>query len=356
MGGCVVLQYLLGRIGETYDRSLGQTGEAQDLLKDAPGVVSDIVPAQFTFAASGGKGNAATVPWIAIFHPDETNTAQRGMYVVYLFDADMKTVVLSLNQGVTELVKAHGTRVGRELLRTQATAIRDGLPVEQQAMLEPTIDLRSKNSLPRDYEAGNILARTYDLQALPDDSTLAADLHMFMDLYELARDVRMVMKVLDPASISTAVPVRVPEAELEFKPKDSSDYQQDVAKRKLKKSRDHEKVLERYVGLLKTRGYSVGNNVHPRDLVAIKASAEWLIEVKVVYRRNGINATRDALSQLLMYQDSLYDADKPRMLAVFSEDVGSYGVEFLEKFGIASVWKDGAGWAGSPTAVVEGLC
>jgi hypothetical protein len=33
----------------------------------------------------------AVSPWIAVFNPDETTTAQRGMYLVYLFAEDMKS-------------------------------------------------------------------------------------------------------------------------------------------------------------------------------------------------------------------------------------------------------------------------
>jgi hypothetical protein len=35
-----------------------------------------------------------------------------------------------------------------------------------------------------------------------------------------------------------------------------------------------------------------------------------------------------------------------RKLAIFSESVGDWNVSFLQKHGIASVWKDGDSWAG----------
>ena len=43
------------------------------------------------------------------------------------------------------------------------------------------------------------------------------------------------------------------------------------------------------------------------------------------------------------------------MLAVFSESIGELNVKFLEKCGIASVWKSGNAWAGSPNAIAESL-
>ena len=47
-------------------------------------------------------GNWAQLPWIAIFNPKITKSAQSGYYIVYLFREDMKGVYISLNQGVTE--------------------------------------------------------------------------------------------------------------------------------------------------------------------------------------------------------------------------------------------------------------
>jgi hypothetical protein len=124
---------------------------------------------------SGGKGRGAIVPWIAVFDLRETDTATRGMYLVYLFDADMKTVALSLNQGITELIERFGGPGGRERLRAQARAVRAAMEPATIAGLDHVIDLRSKADLPRAYEAGNIVARTYDLAQLPTEDELRSD-------------------------------------------------------------------------------------------------------------------------------------------------------------------------------------
>lgn len=53
------------------------------------------------FEGSAGAGNWADGPWAAIFDPLITETAQEGYYLVYLFSRDLKSVALSMNQGVT---------------------------------------------------------------------------------------------------------------------------------------------------------------------------------------------------------------------------------------------------------------
>lgn len=350
------LRELLRGIGATYDRALGQGGEAQQLLKRAPAILDEVVPPNFVPDASGGKGNAAVVPWIAVFDPEETETARRGMYVVYLFDAEMKNVWLSLNQGVTELTERFGGPGGRDVLRRQAATIRDKLPQAQTTGLASVIDLRSKKDLPRNYEAGNILGLPYALNDLPTTAALTADLRRFLKVYEIGREVRDGLRISEPEAIVTTRPVSLPTAAGEFKPKNSADYVQQIAARTITKSRSHEAVVKRYGEWLQGRGYLVRTDVHPRDLTATNGSQRWLIEVKVVYRGDGVGATRASLAQLLMYRD--YHEDDPdsvRLLAVFSEDVGAMCVEFLERYGIAAVWKSGHEWSGSPSAAAAGL-
>jgi hypothetical protein len=64
---------------------------------------------------SVGQGNWANVPWIAVLHPDETTTTQRGIYPVLLFDEAGEKLEIALIQGVTEL--------NRELGRTDAAHV-----------------------------------------------------------------------------------------------------------------------------------------------------------------------------------------------------------------------------------------
>lgn len=103
-------------------------------------------------------------------------------------------------------------------------------------------------------------------------------------------------------------------------------------------------------------GFVPNTNVHPRDLTAERGPEHWLIEVKVVAKANGVVATREALAQLLMCRDFLYpEGGDVHILAIVSESVGELNVKRLEKYGIASAWKSGDAWAGSPKVVASGL-
>jgi hypothetical protein len=42
----------------------------------------------------------------------ETKSTQRGTYVVFLFSEDLSGVYLTLNQGITEVIKSQGHTAG----------------------------------------------------------------------------------------------------------------------------------------------------------------------------------------------------------------------------------------------------
>lgn len=73
---------------------------------------------------------------------------------------------------------------------------------------------------------------------------------------------------------------------------------------------------------------------------------------QIVYKGDGGYAARAALGQLMFYRHFLYSTPiRPKLIALFNEEVGSACVSALEEFGIGSVWKDGPLWRGSALAV-----
>jgi hypothetical protein len=352
------LRELVEQIASSYDRTLPMDSIAQRLLRAAGQEVERWIPAGYRCEGSGGKGNGAYCPWIAVLDPDETDTATQGMYVVYLFAPDMKTVTLSLNQGVTELVTNHGRRKARELLREQAAAIRSRFDAEDTSDLESSIDLRSKENLPRDYECGNIFGLTYKSTDLPSEEVMVEDLKRFVRLYAEAmvgrEDAR---KSGNGAIVTTSLQGAAKRRAAEFKPKNDSDYRQSIAAREIVKSRRHETLVKAYGKWLQGRGFVVATNVHPRDMTAERAGQHWLIEAKTVPAGNGVSATREAVGQLLWYAHREYDdPSTARKVALFAESVGDLCTGFLEDLGIAAVWREGGKWLGSPIAMRDDLC
>ncbi|GAA1937385.1 MrcB family domain-containing protein [Amycolatopsis minnesotensis] len=345
---------LITQVADNYDRNDSMDSAAQVLLRSAGTELAPLARG-YTIVGRGGMGQGAYVPWIAVFDPDETETATRGLYVVYLFAADMSTVSLSLNQGVTDARKQWGSKA-RGRLADQSAAIRERLERSLITGLAETIDLHNTSQLPGDYEAGNLVARTYTIASMLSEQELRADLHRFIQLYQVAIEVRDGLAVSNPAVIVSPGPQPTLESQAEFKPKNSDDYIQTITGRTIRKSRKHETLVKEYGEHLIATGFDANTRVHPRDLVATRDDDEWLIEAKIVRKGNGVNAVREAIGQLLMYRKFVCpNPDGVRMLALFNEPVGEACVELLEELQIASVWQDNDHWVGSPTAHAAGL-
>ncbi|MGW1722345.1 MrcB family domain-containing protein [Streptomyces sp. NPDC002306] len=351
----------LYQVGTTFGvgSDASTSSDAARLLRAAPDRIGHLVPAGYTVEGSPGRGNAAVCPWVSFFDPDETTTATRGMYLVYLLAEGRKTFALSLNQGVTEITKALGTREARQRLTAQAGAIREALPLDVRAGLDATIDLGGQSGLPRSYEAGNILAITYEIASLPDEQTLRTDLSRMIALYQDALAVREEVRQTTRDTIVTVVeqpPAQSKEVLLHFAPKSDAEYEQVVTARRLRKSRSHETLVDQYGRFLLAQGIEAGTNRHPRDLVIIKDGIHWLAEAKFIRRGNATGAVREAIGQLATYAFFLYPEDaQPRKMALFSEPIGDGFTRLLEHHGIAAVWRTAEGWAGSPSALTAGL-
>ena len=138
---------------------------------------------------SVGAGRWTDVPWIAVFDKRITQSAQKGVYIVYLLNKDSKTLYLTLNQGATDVSQQGKDKLSftgiasadnsqtTSTLETRAKQIRDTLANTGDA-LTGTIDCGSKA-----YNAGCIFYKEYHLQTIPEDDVLVSDLMQFIELY-----------------------------------------------------------------------------------------------------------------------------------------------------------------------------
>lgn len=137
------------------------------------------------FKGSAGQSKWARGPWIGIFDPVVTTSAQVGYYASYLFREDMQGVYLSLNQAMTE-AKEHYQADAKTALRARAENFRALLGDRIKRFPQLTIDL-APGSPANDtafYEAGNICAKFYPANAVPDEAVLVGDLKDMLRLYE----------------------------------------------------------------------------------------------------------------------------------------------------------------------------
>ena len=136
-------------------------------------------------AASYGKGNWATIPWVSLLDTRETTSTQRGTYVVYLFREDGEGFYVKLAQGVTSAERELGARAF-EVLAAQAQRIRTevGNLASHGFDLTGKSDLGTTHKKGKLYEASTIAAKYYPKNAIPSDETLLADLESLLEAYE----------------------------------------------------------------------------------------------------------------------------------------------------------------------------
>lgn len=315
--------------------------------------------------SSGAAVNIPAWPWLAVLDPDVTTSAQRGQYLVYLYSRDLSRLYLSVNQGVTAHRDAQGStsRGANERacgeLDAESEAVRANLSETVQQATIRRIDLGGDAFLPAAYAAGNVAAIEYEMTSLPSDDDLRADLELMLGVLDTAVAIKVALTLQEPAIFRTPVIPSgpFPTDELEFKPKDSTDYLANVPAQTGKRSRRHEALLRDYGKYLLGRGWTVGTNVHPRDLVARRpGEREVLCEVKTV-GANAEHAVRAVIGQLFTYRHMCYpQPPQPlHLLGVFTGDIGEGFVELNESLGIMSVWREGRIWRGSKSAVHLGL-
>lgn len=148
-------------------------------------MLSEVKGETLEVSYSYGKGNWATIPWIAIFDKRETSTAQKGVYIVFLFRGDMSGVYLTFNQGVTEPKKELGSKEARIWLRKNATSLQRLCEELRNRGFEfDGIDLRIDHGLGKDYEASTVAYKLYPKGSVPQDEDLRKDIFACLKVYE----------------------------------------------------------------------------------------------------------------------------------------------------------------------------
>ena len=142
----------------------------------------------------GRQSSYSPLPWIRIYSPTYSPTAQAGIYLCYLFAADGSRVYLSLNQGTSEMRSGHMRSMSNEkVLLSRAgearSALGDLVEDECAAGALESIDLSSASLSSHDsrvrgqaYERANILAREYLSGSIPPDAQLLDDLSRMLPL------------------------------------------------------------------------------------------------------------------------------------------------------------------------------
>ncbi|MEU1226997.1 DUF3578 domain-containing protein [Streptomyces sp. NPDC005828] len=368
---------LLSEVASTYDRTAGSRREVkgQQVLRAVASRTDLALPSGFRAEGHGGQTTPAATPWIGVFDERGMRDPKKGLYLAYIFSADLKNVALTLQQGITWLEDRLGKGRAREQhLRHHAAKLRRAVRRKENLDWEDEPKLRDAAARPKAYEAASVIAKIYDTAALPSDVTLIEDLLLGIQFLRRAEEFdRLWWLNNDPDGLELAYDLSGHAAKAtgsaadfdplaNFQPKDGSDYTAQISARQQVKQRSHEDLVKDFGLYVADRGYvPITRLQHPKDLVLRQHEGlegqerEWLVEAKIVRNGNPTIAVREALGQLYEYRHFLYKGkSEPFLMGLFSEEIGTYA-PYLEELGIASVWRTDDGWDGSPRARAWGM-
>lgn len=176
--------------------------------RQIPEAIADIIKNnQYLVKGSIGQGNKAKVSWIGIFNTNITTTAQEGIYIVYLFKADMSGFYLSLNQGVTHFKKYKEHKYKN--MNRVAKYFKD--QINDTTFSGEDIDLVTESSLGQDYEKINIISKYYDKDHM-HKYELKKDL---LELYEIYNKIYEDMNGLSYEEVISDIVYKVEQKEKE---------------------------------------------------------------------------------------------------------------------------------------------
>jgi 5-methylcytosine-specific restriction protein A len=138
----------------------------------------------YKFKGSIGQAQMADIPHLCIFDTDITRSAQQGYYIVYLFNENMSSVYLSLNQGWTEYEKRFEQKEGLIQLRKNTVLAQRLLRSVYDFNLDLIKLTARRHRLGTGYENGNICSKRYDKGSLPTDEALINDLRNLIGVYK----------------------------------------------------------------------------------------------------------------------------------------------------------------------------
>ncbi len=181
----VLFEYFLNNYldGEQLDNK--EKGYHQVLINKIPDYIRQLTGDKYKVKGSCGASNKAEIPWIGIFNPSITTTAQYGIYIVYLFKADMSGFYLCLGQGITNFEKFGRSK--DEIMYKVANYYKEKISCN---FSKDEIHLLSLTSNGKGYEKVNILNKYYSKELI-NTYNFEQDLVEMLEIYdELSKEMK----------------------------------------------------------------------------------------------------------------------------------------------------------------------
>ena len=351
-----------------YDHAKDSQQPAQLALVQARRELFKFIPPGYHIRKSGAAVNLPIIPWISILNPELTTTTQSGLYIVYLFSADMKKLYLSMNQGYTrhaQVAEKAGYKGKQKheraclTLRTEAADLLEGL---ENYELKPdrnihNILLSSKVELALGYEAGHIVGFEYKLAAMPSEETLQNDLNLMFTIYDATREINDALRVLgeeeritvsqDP-KIAAKTIKKIEAATGFFEPRSTSEYIAYFTKMTYTVSPLHEALINDFAKFAEGKSFKpINKKIGARDLVLVdQLGNEILVEAKTVGQSQEI-VVRQAIGQLFAYRYVYYLGEQIPLIALFNRPIAKLWQGLLESLNIDFIFSQEGQWVGT---------
>jgi len=351
-----------------YDHTGDSQQPAQKALLKSRKELLEIVPVGYRVNRSGVSPNLPVIPWISILNPELTTTTRAGLYIVYLYSADMKKLFLSMNQGYTrhaEVAKGSGYK-GKaqrdracETLKTEAGDLLAGLRTRDLVPLMnvATITLGADGDLPKGYEAGHIVGFEYDLRNCPSEEVLQKDLQNMFTIYDATREINDEIRSLglkeritvskDANSVKKQT-VKSDIASGFFEPRNSSEYVAHFTKMSYQVSPLHEALLTEFAKFAESKSCNpINKKIGARDLVLVTSSGgEILVEAKTVGQSQEM-VVRQAIGQLFSYRYVYYEGRDIPLVALFNRPISELWQGLLTSLEIDFIFSFEGRWEGT---------
>ena len=178
-----MFQYVLDHYGEVGPQVDSNSTVYKTLCRDIPEQLRKLVGNEEVYVIRGrmGSANKAACPWVAIMDRNITNSTQKGLYVAFLFDRELKGFYLTLTQGITnfeELFQNKKYDNAEKVAKYFVSQIHD------VSFVSEAIDLGvGKGTLGYGYAKGTVIQKHY-YSGRFNDQILEADLMEVMSVYK----------------------------------------------------------------------------------------------------------------------------------------------------------------------------
>jgi len=357
-----------------YNKTLGQQQPAQKALRAIKNQLLEYIPTGYRVRVSGSAVNVPEIPWISILNPELTTTTKAGLYIVYLYSSDLKTLYLSMNQGYTrhkEVAEVAGFKGKKAIERAISTIKSETKDLKKELkIIGPVnlktinaIDLKSDGELPQGYESGHITGFKYSLNNLPDEIELNNDLDFMFTIYDAVKEINDGLRnstKITRITLSRDVKVKSNLAKIIsddqgfFEPRTRDEYVASFTKSTYTVSPLHEALINDFAKFVRTKNWEpLNKKIQNRDLVLQdKSGYEILIEAKSVGKSQE-QVVRQAIGQLFAYRYVYYQGKDIPLIALFNREINEIWQGLLTSLNIHFVYSKNNKWHGTGLTLIN---